>query len=103
MTKAKFIGARIEPEFAKMIDETAEEEKVDKSTALKELIKHGRQKLLENRAIELYRNGRISVDKAAEMLSMTVSETMKLFAAAGLKSEETFEEYSSGLRLLMKR
>ncbi len=100
MPESGFVGARIGPEVARMIDDTAREEKVDKSTALKVLIKHGRQKLLEKRAIALYREGRISVDKAAKMLSTTVSEIMGVFAGAGIKSEETFEEYSTGLRLL---
>lgn len=103
MSEAKFIGARIAPEIAKMIDETAKEEKVDKSTALKELIQFGRQKLLEKRAIELYRDGKISVDKAADMLSVTVNEVMKLFSDAGIKSEETLEEYSAGLKLLLRK
>ena len=103
MTKARFIGARMEPEFAKMIDDTANEEKIDKTTALKALIQSGRQRILEKKAIELYRDGRISVDKAAEMLSMTVSEVMKLFSNAGIRSEETLEEYSAGLKLLLSQ
>ncbi len=101
MTKARFIGARLEPEFAKMIDDTASEEKIDRTAALKELIQSGRQRLLEKKAIELYRDGRISVDRAAEMLSLTVSEVMRLFANAGIRSEETLEEYSAGLKLLL--
>ncbi len=101
MTGSKFVGARLEPRFTRMIEDTAREEGLDKTSALKELIQHGRRKLLENRAIELYREGRISVDRAAAMLSITVPEAMRLFANAGIRSEETMEEYSSGLKLLL--
>lgn len=65
------------------------------------MIRFGRQKLLERRAIEYYREGKISVDKAAGMLSLTVPEVMKLFSSAGIKSEETLEEYSAGLKFLL--
>ena len=102
MPDTKFVGARLELEIVKMIDQTAREEKIDRSTALKELVQYGRQKLLEKKAVESYREGRISVDKAAEMLSITVSETMKLFSNAGIRSEETLEEYKEGLKLLLR-
>ncbi len=101
MSEIKFIGARLGPETAKILEDTAKEEKIDKSTALKELIIFGRQKILEKRAVEQYRDGRISTDKAAEMLSTTVTEIMRLFVSAGIKSEETMEEYSAGLKLLL--
>jgi predicted HTH domain antitoxin len=101
MTEVKFIGARLESEIAEMIDQTAEEENIDRTAALKELIQYGRQKLLEEKAIEMYREGKISVDKAAKMLSITVSETMRLFANAGITSEETLSDYKEGLKLLL--
>lgn len=101
MAETKFVGARLEPEIVRVIDLTAKEEHIDRSAALKELVGYGRQKLLEKKAIEMYREGRISVDKAADMLSATVSETMKLFSNAGIKSEETLEEYKTGVKLLI--
>ena len=99
--KKEFVGARLEPEIVKMIDQTAKEGRIDRSAALKELVQYGRQKLLEKKAVEFYREGKISVDKAAEMLSITVSETMKLLSNAGIRSEETLEEYKGGLKLLL--
>ncbi|MEK6886503.1 MAG: UPF0175 family protein [Nanoarchaeota archaeon] len=99
--KIKFVGARLAPEIIKMIDQTAKEGRIDRSAALKELVQYGRQKLLEKNAIEFYREGKISVDKAADMLSITVSETMKLLSNAGIRSEETLEEYKEGLKLLL--
>lgn len=102
MAEAKFVGARLEPEIMKMIEETAKEEKVDKSTALKELIQFGRQKLLEKKAIELYREGKASVGKIAKMLSISYHEAMEFLAKAGVGSEETFAEYKAGLKLLLK-
>ena len=46
------------------------------------------------------REGLISVDKAAKLVGITVSEMMKAIALHGIKSEETLEEYRRGVKLL---
>lgn len=102
MTEAKFFGARLEPEVLSLIDETAKDEETDKSTALRKLVILGRQKLREQQALTLYRDGKISLDRAAEIAGLTVSEMMSTAAHAGIKSEETFAEYNVGLQLLLK-
>ena len=101
MSKMKFLGARISEDIFKLVDDTAREEKTDRSFAIRELILLGRQKLTEERALELYRNGKISSDKAADIAGVTVAEMMFLISKAGIKSEETFKEYKKGLKLLI--
>lgn len=51
--------------------------------------------------IELYRNGKVSVDKAAKIAGLTVSEMMEEIAASGIKSEETIEDYKQGIKTLL--
>jgi predicted HTH domain antitoxin len=60
----------------------------------------GRKQFLLKKYIELYRDGKCSIDKAAEEIGITVNEMMKEASKAGIKSEETIEEYQKGLRLL---
>ncbi|MBI2106940.1 hypothetical protein HYT57_03065 [Candidatus Woesearchaeota archaeon] len=102
MTKVEFLGARLEQDILRMVEETAKEEHVDKTKALKDLIILGRKQLLLNKYLSLYRNGRCSLDKAAEKSGITVSEMMNEAAADGIKSTETIEEYRAGLKLLEK-
>ena len=56
---------------------------------------------MENeKALNQYERGLISVDKAAKLVGITVSEMMKAIALHGIKSEETLEEYRRGVKLL---
>ena len=97
----KFLGARIEPEILKMVNKVSEEKKVDRTSAVKILISAGWKELSLERALQLYRDGKISVDKAAKIAGLTVSEMMNEIAAHGIKSDETAEEYREGIKLLL--
>ena len=104
MTEAtKYIGARLPEDIFKLVEETAEEEHIDRSNALRELINLGRQRKKEERAVLLYREGKVSCDKAAEIAGLTVTEMMTLLGQAGLRSEQTLAEYREGLQHLLKR
>ncbi|MBI2664330.1 hypothetical protein HYX10_03240 [Candidatus Woesearchaeota archaeon] len=102
MSKAEFLGARLEKDIVRMIEDTASEERVDKTKALKELILIGRKQFLLRKHMELYRQGKCSIDKAAEKAGVTVSEMMQEAAKAGVKSTETLEDYRRGLELLSR-
>ena len=95
-----FLGVRLEKDFIKMVEETANEEHTDKTNALKQLIELGRKEYLLRRYIELYRSGRFSIDKAAAVVGITVAEMMKEAVSEGITSSETIEEYREGLRRL---
>lgn len=100
MSEAEFLGARLEKNIVRMIEETAKEERVDKTKALKELIQIGRKQFLLNKQLEEYRKGKCSIDKAAEKAGITVAEMMQEASNAGIKSTESLEEYRRGLELL---
>ncbi len=101
MSEVEFLGARLEKEIVRMVEKTAEEEHVDKTKALKELITAGRKQLLLQKYIERYRTGKCSLDKAAKGIGITVAEMMQEAAKAGIQSTETIEEYKRGLQLLL--
>lgn len=103
MTKTRFLGARIEPEIYEIINKAAQEENLDKTSTLKMLIKEGWKGIKLKKALQHYEKGLISVDKAASLAGITVSEMMGLIAANGVKSEETLEEYKAGVKLLHQR
>lgn len=100
MSSSDFIGARLDKETIRMVEDTAKEENVDKSKALKELIRLGRREYLVSKQLELYRKGLCSIDKAAYEAEITVAEMMQEAVKAGIKSDQTIEEYREGLKLL---
>jgi predicted HTH domain antitoxin len=100
MAEIEFLGARLEKEIIEMVEETAKEERVDKTKALKELIQLGRKQFLIQKYMELYRLGRCSLDKAAQAVGITVHEMMQEATKAGIKSSQSIEEYKKGLQLL---
>jgi len=102
MTERKFLGARIEPEVYDIVNKIVEEEHVNKTKAIKILIFAGWKELRLEKALDNYRKGVISIDKAAEIAGLTANEMMQEAASHGIKSEETLEEFRDGLRLLME-
>ncbi|HLC90179.1 MAG TPA: hypothetical protein VJI15_00260 [Candidatus Nanoarchaeia archaeon] len=102
MNQAIFLGARVDKEIIRMVEETAEEERVDKTKALKELIFLGRKQYLLRKYLAQYRENKCSLDKAAEKIGITVAEMMQEAVKAKMQSEETFEEYRTGLSHLHK-
>lgn len=100
MGEVEFIGARLDKDTIRMVEETAKEEDTDKTQALKELIKLGRKQFLLKKFTEEYRLGKCSIDKAAENVGITVNEMMQEVSGVGIKSSETIEEYRAGLKLL---
>ena len=102
MSESKFLGVRVEKDIMKMIEKTAEEERVDKTKALKELVVRGWKQYVLQKYLEFYRTGKGSIDKAAEAVGITVAEMMQEAAKAEIKSTETIEEYREGMRLLLE-
>ena len=85
-----------------MIDEFAKEENLDKTTAMKMMVREGLKALTLKKVISQYRMGTIAVDKAAKISRLTINEMMRLIALSGVKSEETLEEYRKGIKILTK-
>lgn len=100
MNKTVFIGARMEKAVIDLVDKTAEEEHVDRTKALKELLIRGRKDYLLEKYMDLYRDGKCSIGFVAENTGITIYEAMEEAAKRGLGSDETIEEYKQGLKAL---
>ena len=103
MSNKKFLGLRVEPQVSNIINKIAEEEKLDKTKAIKLLVLAGWKELRLEKSLEQYRKGIISLDKAAKIAGLTVNEMMQQAAANGIKSEETIEEFRKGLAMLLAK
>ena len=85
--KSELISARFPKEDALIIEETAKEEKTDKTTALKKIFALGARQLKMEKALKQYQAGRISTGKAAETAGM-VTETVKQTAETATETTE---------------
>ncbi|MEK6903280.1 MAG: UPF0175 family protein [Nanoarchaeota archaeon] len=74
----------------------------DKTYTMKGLVTEGWKRMRLENALRPYKEGKISVDKAAKIAGLTVSEMMDEIALHGIKSEETIEEYREGVKALME-
>jgi len=72
---------RIPEDIDQAIDYVAQQEKIEKSQSLRKLARLG----FESFVARNYRDGRISLRKAAELLNLNLSETIDLLCEAGVK------------------
>ena len=56
-------------------------------------------KTKHNFAISKYKEGKISIGKAAEIANLPLSEIMDLFADLGVESNLTVEDYLAGAKV----
>ena len=85
---------RLADEDVRLVEELAKSSDKDKSTMVRNLVEYGKIYL----AIKLYKEGKISIGKAAEIAGLSISETMDLFAELGVKSNIELEDYLEGLK-----
>ena len=85
---------RLADEDVRLVEELAKSSDKDKSTMVRDLVEYGKIYL----AIKLYKEGKISIGKAAQIANLSISETMDLFAELGIKSNIELEDYLEGLK-----
>lgn len=89
------VSIRLKEKEIRFIEELSEKQKIDKSTAARELIEYGKIYL----AIKLYKEGKNSLEKTAAELDLSISETIDLLAEFGIKAPIEFEDYLKGYNL----
>ncbi len=91
-TMQSIMSIRLPQEDVKTIKEIAATEKIDKSTAVRELVEGG----LIYFSISKYREGRISIGKAAEIAHLSLSEMIDLLAGLGIPATMDLGDYLAG-------
>ncbi|MGD9071516.1 MAG: UPF0175 family protein [Desulfobacterales bacterium] len=72
------ISTRIKISEAKKLDQLAADLGLDRGALLKQLIRRGYKNLLVERALEEYREGRISLSRAAELAEINMRDLLLL-------------------------
>ena len=82
------VSIRLKEREIRFIEELSKKQNIDKSTAARELIEHGKILLV----LKLYKDGKISLEKTSKELNLSISETIDLLAEFGIKTPTNFDE-----------
>ncbi|MEE8358285.1 MAG: hypothetical protein V3R82_02630 [Candidatus Hydrothermarchaeales archaeon] len=94
----KVMSVRLTDDEIRFIEKIAKKNKLEKSTVARELI--GQGKILW--VFKEYQKGRLSIEKAALELNITISELLDLLTEYGIRSPLQFEDYLKGLENIEK-
>lgn len=87
---------RIPKELLKVVKRRARAEGVDESTAIRQLISMG----AKNYAVDLYRNGRITLREAAEIINASVREMIDILLEHGVQGNVRFDQQKKALEFV---
>lgn len=97
----QFYGFRLEEGLAKMVESVAKEIHADKTRAITLLLEEGWENYRLKKALSMYEKGKVSLDKAAKIAGITVTEMMTHAANHNLGSTETVHEFNESLKKLL--
>jgi len=87
----------------KLIEEIAREEKVDKSTILDRALERYTKEWKLNRAIESYREGSVTLSRAAEIAEISVWEMITILAERKIPHQYDVEDFEEDLKALGRK
>ena len=100
MSSSEVVSARLPKERVKLIEEIAREEKVDKSTILDRALEHYTREWKLNKAIESYREGSVTLSRAAEIAEISVWEMINILAERKIPHQYDVEDFEEDLKAL---
>lgn len=84
---------RLPRNLARAISRWARLEKVDQSTAMRQLLAMG----VEEFAIKVYKEGKMTLNEAAEMADLTTREMIDLLASHGVRGNITLDQQKKAI------
>ncbi len=97
---SQVISARLPKHRIKQIEQIAHEEKVDKSTILDRALEHYTKEWTLKKALELYRNGKITLSRAAETAGLTIWEIIDALEKRKIVLQYDAEDFEEDMKTL---
>ena len=101
MKTTEVVSARLPKERVRLLEKIAKEEKVDKSTILDRALEHYMREWKLKKAIESYREGMVTLSRAAEIAGVSVWEMIDILAQRKIQSQYDVEDLEEDLKALM--
>lgn len=96
------IGIRLDDTTLKKIEELTKEEEIDRSTAIRKLVKIGYDRLMKQKAFDKYRKGKVSLSGAAKIAGITIWEMEQFMTGQGFVSQYSIEDLKNEIKGLDK-
>ncbi|MCW4007363.1 MAG: UPF0175 family protein [Candidatus Bathyarchaeota archaeon] len=97
------VSARLPKEKARLVEEIAKEEKVDKSTILEKAVEHYAREWKLKKALEMYRDGQITLSRAAEIAEISIWEIIDLLAQKKVNLQYSADDLEEDLKALEQK
>jgi predicted HTH domain antitoxin len=94
------ISARLPKERIRLIEKIAREEKVDKSTILDRALEHYTKEWTLQKAVKLYRDGTVTLSRAAEIAGISVWEMIDVLGKRKVILQYDTEDLEEDLKTL---
>jgi len=95
---AETVTTRVPMETLEEIDKYSKEKHMDRATMLRNLIEQGLEDEKKERILQQYKNRKISLQRAAELLKVDLVEMLELIKKEGLHLDYTEEELREDLK-----
>jgi predicted HTH domain antitoxin len=96
------LTVRVDEDTYRGIEEAAEIEKVDRSTATRRLLEAGLADYRKRKALDAYRGGACTLWKAAQLAGLSVREMMRLAEAEKIPVHITPDDVDEAWRLALE-
>ncbi len=97
---SEVVSARLPREKAKLVEEIAREEKVDKSTILERALDHYTHEWKLQKAVESYREGSVTISRAAEIAEGSIWEMIDILAQKKVTLQYDIDDLEEDLKAL---
>jgi len=97
---SEVISARLSRERIELIEEIARRERVDKSTILDRALERYTKEWFLERAVESYREGAVTLSRAAEMAGISIWEMIDILEKRKIAMQYDVEDLEEDLKTL---
>lgn len=96
------LSIKLPEDIVRAIQEIEETEQIDRATAVRKLLVKAIEKWKEERAIQLYRDGKVTLWRAASLTNLSLREMMKLVAEKGIEMQYTEKDLEEDINAALK-
>lgn len=97
------VTAFLDVDTLKGVNMLSKEFHMDRSSIIKDLIREGLELKIRKRALELYTSRKISLQKAAEIMSISIWEMLDIVKREGIHLDYDMEELNEDLEPMLKQ
>lgn len=103
MLSLKTVTARLPPEVLEEIEGIAERERIDRSEIIRRLLDQALALRRIDEAVETYRNGKVTLWRAAEMAGVSLREMMNIINERKIELNYTIEDLDRDMEYVRQR